>query len=179
MTSHQYYRPIIGTQADYHADTGDDIAAPIGSIVVAPADMRILYSEGAQPGQRHHTPWVASAERPHDTPGCVLGELAIPLLSDGRLWPYMWFCHLSSHTYHIRSGIDAPTHVPQGFILGRSGIGNNNPHLHFGIAATPSQGPGEYMAPARVASLVDSWPIHPNCHPAPAPAPAPAPKRAS
>lgn len=157
-----YIQPIIGTPAEYQGDSGCDIDAPKGTPVSAPCTGILIYSEGLQVGDRRHTPWVANDANPGDTPGCILMQLAAPLYAFGRKWVYFWFAHMSQLEMHIRDGLDAPTHIHQGRVLGKSGLGHSVPHLHFGILTDRAQLAGDYLDPFKVAHLISRWPSPPR-----------------
>ena len=146
--------PVPGTTrarncAFYPGDSGCDIACPVGSPVVAAVSGRIVYSE------RGHTTWTT----PPDTPNSVLIKNDEPIVVDGVAYPFTWYTHLSSLAYQVPDGSNGP-HVAAGAVLGKSGLGNRNAHLHFGVIRIRAQASeADWLAPAKVADLV--WPTAP------------------
>ena len=131
----------------YNSDTGCDIDVPTGTPIRAVADGEIIYSESG------HTSWVASWEHPHDTANSILMKLKAPLLYNGVTYPLVWYTHLSMLAYDVPDG-SLPRKVKQGEILGRTGTGNDVPHLHFGILSHREQNEGDYMEPGTVGHIM-------------------------
>lgn len=126
--------PIHGMKkenlAGYPADSGEDIAVPVGTEVVAVQDGLLVYSEWG------HTPWVA----PPDTAYSLLLLFDTPLVLDGVRYQYAWYTHLSAVYYDIPDdGGRKCKRIKQGDKLGKTGLGNNNAHLHFGILVNRKQ----------------------------------------
>lgn len=124
----------------YAADTGEDIAVPKGTVVVACADGKIIYSE------RGHTPWSPEnhPECPNDTPNSILLEFREPQKINGVTYYYAWYTHLSKLYYNVSDG-SSGLWVKAGEKIGETGIGNNDAHLHFGLIINRIQNDGDYM----------------------------------
>lgn len=116
----------------YDADSGLDILVPVGTPCLAVADGRVIYSE------RGHTPWVANADHPYDTPNSVLLQLDTPVKVAGVTVNFAWYTHLSKLAYQVPDGSE-PLVVKSGQVLGWSGTGNNVPHLHLGLVNDRAQ----------------------------------------
>jgi len=140
--------PVVGATAkdngSYGSDSGVDVLAPVGTPVVAAAAGTIIYSEHG------HTPWVATPERPHDTPNSILIALDTPFEYKRKLYPLIWYTHLSRLRLSVPDGRGTKPHVAQGEILGWTGVGNNVPHLHFGVVADRAQ--TEFIPPFQLAA---------------------------
>lgn len=121
--------PIHGREAGYVGDTGLDIAAPKGTDCYVAASGTIIYSEYG------HTRW----RTPPDTPYSILIKLDEPITFEGRIAHYIWYTHLSELQYTVHEGDGQNIHVNAGDILGKSGLGNNNAHLHFGVIINRAQ----------------------------------------
>lgn len=147
----QLRNPIPGTtQAQnrgYAGDTGLDIGVPVGTPCYAVADGWIVYSE---PG---HTPWVADAAHPHDTANSVLLSLKEPFSYKGHRVTYAWYTHLSKLAHRVPDG-STPLEVKAGDLIGWTGTGNNNPHLHLGLISNRAQEEGQTMPFPLVAELI-------------------------
>ena len=135
---------IKDTNTWYPADTGMDIAVPVGTEVRAVADGTIIYSEFG------HTPWQTYP----DTPGCILVKLDVPQSINGTDWTLVWYCHLSSLANNVPDDGAHCKKVSMGTVLGKTGIGNQVPHLHFGILTNREQADGDFMEPAKVAEYI-------------------------
>jgi murein DD-endopeptidase MepM/ murein hydrolase activator NlpD len=133
----------------YSIDTGMDMNVPVGTPVRAVADGMIIYAEFG------HTEWSPGnhPECPHDTPGTILFQLAIPQDIEGVFYSLVWYTHLSKLRYAVRDG-GMGRRVKMGEIIGWTGTGNNSPHLHFGILTSRAQGAGDYMPAAQVAKYM-------------------------
>lgn len=127
----------------YTADTGIDIAVPSGTPVRAVAGGTIVYSEYG------HTPWV----HPPDTPYSILLKLDVPQDIGTFLCTLVWYTHLSKIRYDVPDGSKGMK-VKQGEIIGWTGKGNNNAHLHFGILNNREQAEGDYLAPLECAKYM-------------------------
>jgi murein DD-endopeptidase MepM/ murein hydrolase activator NlpD len=132
----------------YPADSGVDIAVSKGTEVQACANGRILYSEWG------HTPWV----NPPDTPGSILIEFDTPFYHNGKQYYYAWHTHMSELTRIVKDGNGAYPTVTAGGYLGKTGLGNGVPHLHFGILSNRAQNDGDFMPPAELAKLLVGLP---------------------
>ena len=124
----------------YASDTGCDLHVPRGTDVRAVADGTIVYSE---PG---HTPWVACPEHPYDTANSILLRLNEPFRYAGKIYNYAWYTHLLSLAYRVPDG-GPGRRVKQWEQLGKTGTGNDDPHLHFGLLVHRQQAEGDYMDP--------------------------------
>ena len=141
--------PIHGVEAGYESDTGLDIAAPVGTECYAAANGKILYSEYG------HTKW----RTPPDTPNSILIELDEPFVFEGKLCKYIWYTHLSEIRYQVKDG-STPRRVTAGEVIGKSGLGNKNAHLHFGVLVDRAQSDeGDYLSMDQVRRLLG---IKPN-----------------
>lgn len=135
-----------GKEAGYIGDTGLDIAAPKGTVCYAAASGTIIYSEYG------HTAW----QNPPDTPYSILIKLDAPITLDGRTANYIWYTHLSELKYNISEGSRDNIHVNAGDIIGKSGIGNNNAHLHFGVIINRAQNnPNDYFSIDQIRRLLN------------------------
>lgn len=157
--------PIAGMkESDNHAwypgDSGMDVAAPKGTPVRAVDDGILIYSE------RGHTPWGTSMSKPFchthdlDTPNCILLKLDRPIVKDGKTYPLVWYCHLSSLAYEVPDDGAHYRHVKAGEYLGKTGLGNGNGHLHFGILINRDQAEGHFMKPEQIAELEKQAELH-------------------
>jgi len=140
--------PIHGTEAGYSSDTGLDIAAPKGTPCYAAASGTIIYSEYG------HTRWTT----PPDTPYSVLIKLDKPFTFEGRIANYIWYTHLSALQYNVPDGSSQTLHVNAGDIVGKSGLGNNNAHLHFGVLTNRAQGSNDIFTMEQVRRLLSLSP---------------------
>jgi murein DD-endopeptidase MepM/ murein hydrolase activator NlpD len=93
---------------------------------VAVGSGKIVYSE------QGHTPWGTKKNVGVDTPGSVLLELDKAIEVAGQKYKYAWYTHLSQLANDVKSG-SVGKRVNQGDILGKTGLGNRNAHLHFGL----------------------------------------------
>ncbi|HYE80375.1 MAG TPA: M23 family metallopeptidase [bacterium] len=147
--------PVQGTtrarnNGAYGTDSGLDILCDVGTPVVAAAAGTIIYSEYG------HTPWGTTYNKGIDTPYSVLVELDRPLEDRGRKYYYHWYTHLKTLAFDIPDGGEGKR-IKEGTVLGTVGLGNQVPHLHFGILRDRRQrGPQDWMDPNRVADYV--WP---------------------
>ncbi len=138
-----YYMPIVSIgeakEAGYHADSGLDIYAPKGTPAHSMANGKIIYSE------KGHTPWQASEKNPHDTGNSILIELDEPLKKNGKIVTtpdgkpvkYIWYTHMAELTHDVKEGSE-PKRIEAGEIVGKTGVGNNSPHLHLGLLSNRS-----------------------------------------
>lgn len=136
--------PIHGIEAGYVGDTGLDIAAPKGTPCYVAASGTIIYSEYG------HTRW----KTPPDTPYSTLIKLDEPITFEGRTAYYIWYTHLSELQYNVPDGSSKTIHVNAGDIVGKSGLGNKNAHLHFGVIINREQNPGDYFTMEQVRRLL-------------------------
>ena len=125
--------PIPGTSrarndGGYDADSGLDILVPVGTPCYAVADGRIIYSEHG------HTTWV----NPPDTPNSVLIQLDHPFDYQGHRVNFAWYTHLSSLAQAIPDG-SMPVPIRAGDLVGKTGLGNQVPHLHLGLVEDRAQ----------------------------------------
>jgi murein DD-endopeptidase MepM/ murein hydrolase activator NlpD len=123
----------------YEADSGSDIKTPSGTPVVAFGDGQIVYSE------RGHTTWTT----PPDTPNSILLKLDKPITINGTRYPMIWYTHLSSLVYQVPDG-GSTKKVSKGEIIGKTGLGNRDEHLHFGIILNRAQNDGDFLPPGEV-----------------------------
>lgn len=114
-------RPITGKDAGYASDNGLDIAAPVGSPVYAVADATIEYSEYG------HTSWRTAP----DTAYSVNIKLDTPITINGTTYRNVFYTHMSKLKYSKTDGSSTYIHVKKGDLLGYSGMGNKNAHLHI------------------------------------------------
>ncbi len=156
MPGSNYFYPVPLSsetkEAGYPADSGLDIASPKGTPAYAVASGTIIYSE------RGHTPWGTTKLVGIDTPNSVLLKLDEPLkdkqgkeilAEDGKPVRYLWYTHLSELTQQVHGGKPI-VHIQAGDQLGKTGLGNNNPHLHIGLLSDPSQKNGSVLQMASV-----------------------------
>jgi len=101
---------------------------PRGTPCVAAADGSILYSE------RGHTRW----NRPPDTAFSLLLKLEEPLEWQGEVFLFMFYTQLSELTRVVREGGE-PLRIKAGDVLGKTGLGNRTPHLHFAVIKDSEQ----------------------------------------
>lgn len=158
-----YYMPIVSVteakEAGYDADSGLDIYAPKGTPAHSIANGKIIYSE------KGHTSWQANHDHPHDTGNSVLIELDEPLKKngkvvtapDGRPVKYIWYTHLSELTFDVKDG-SAPKPIKAGELVGKTGVGNDNPHLHFGLLSDRSQAAGTFVKMPQVREFLNLAP---------------------
>lgn len=119
----------------YSADMGVDINVPVGTPCVAIGDGVIIYSE---PG---HTPWTT----PPDTPNSVKILLDEPVVIGGVAYRYAWYTHLSELTRIIPGSHPGVVRINAGDPIGKTGVGNKVPHLHFTLAT--DEGLDDYCPP--------------------------------
>ncbi len=134
----------------YESDSGVDIHVRKGTKVYAAASGRVLYSEFG------HTPWGTVWNPREDTPYSILMQFDKPYTHNDVIYYYMWYTHMSQLVYKVRDGIDNPIHITQGAYLGKTGIGNLVPHLHFGILKNRLQQNGDFMEPFKLQKLLKS-----------------------
>lgn len=148
--------PIPGStreknDAGYPADSGLDIAVPVGTACVAVADGVLVYSE---PG---HTPWVEDtnlAKPGFQYPHSILLKLDKPVELYGKTIRFAWYTHLTSVVHQVPDG--GNRRVKAGEVIAHSGIGNRVPHLHFGLLTARTQREGEFLSDRQVADVI--WP---------------------
>ena len=131
----------------YMEDTGMDVACPVGTSIRAVADGVLIYEEFG------HTKWGTTDNIGIDTPGCALLKLNTPQYINRMIYPLVWYCHMSKENYHIIDG-SIGMKVKMGQEIGKSGIGNKVPHLHFGILTNRQQADGDFMLPEDVANYM-------------------------
>lgn len=133
-----FTNPIPGASwknnGGYDADSGLDILVDPGTSCVAAASGVVEYAE---PG---HTPWVEDTDP--NTPGfqgpwSVRIRLSSPVVVNGKKYPWIWYTHLQSVDPSIRNQFEVP--ISAGAPIGKTGVGNKVPHLHFGILADQAQ----------------------------------------
>ena len=112
----------------YDGDSGLDILVPANTPCVCAADGVIEYAE---PG---HTPWYEDTYYGNgifNPPHSVRIRLDEPIELNGETYYFIWYTHL----YKVDSSIFNKEEVPikAGDPVGRTGIGNRVPHLHFGV----------------------------------------------
>ena len=143
----------------YDADSGLDIIVPVGTPVVSAADGVIEYAEHG------HTPWGTVNNVGVDTPNSIRLRLAQPVVVDGVTYRWVWYTHLSEIDATIRDRFEVP--VRAGQVLGKTGVGNRVPHLHFGVIADRQQ--NQTLGWRRIAELIwgprdgvkPAAPVHP------------------
>ena len=135
----------------YEGDSGCDIAVPYGTKVYAPADGYIVYSEWG------HTPWVNYP----DTPGSILVILTPSIKIDGVRYNYYWMTHLSHLEYDIHDG-EQVKFITTGTYLGKTGSGNSNNHLHFGLLVSRAQKNGDFMPAMQLQNYLKSLMVKEN-----------------
>lgn len=99
----------------------------------------MIYSE------KGHTPWKI----PPDTPYSILIKLDTPISCGGATRYYMWYTHMSFLEYYVKLTSEYATqfgktpvpqfHIAVGAYLGKTGLGNKSPHLHFGVVTNQDQ----------------------------------------
>ena len=112
----------------YDGDSGLDILVPANTPCVCAADGVIEYAELG------HTPWYEDTFYGNgimDPPYSVRIRLDEPIELNGETYYYIWYTHL----YKVDSSILNKEEVPikAGDPVGKTGIGNRVPHLHFGV----------------------------------------------
>ncbi|MHC9542305.1 MAG: M23 family metallopeptidase [Vulcanimicrobiota bacterium] len=142
-------RDITVTRAEnsrpYSVDSGVDIAVPKGTVVYAPADGYLLYS------QYGHTKWMT----PPDTPYTILMLLKEPLIHGGIAYKYLYFTHLSELYFHKPDDGKCGLLIKQDTPIGETGLGNGNEHLHFGLIVNRAQEKeSHWMAPFELEALL-------------------------
>ncbi|MDX2215634.1 MAG: TIGR02594 family protein [Oculatellaceae cyanobacterium bins.114] len=134
--------PVPGTtyanNGGYRGDTGLDINVPCGTSCVAAADGEVIYAEEG------HTTWredAAPEQSGYQTPCSVLIKLDHPLQYKGTTYYYIWYTHLSELEPSIRKPDGAPgtLRVKTGQPVGKTGVANASPHLHFGVLVERAQ----------------------------------------
>lgn len=144
-----------GKNALYNSDTGVDIACPVGSKVLLPLDGFLIYAE------QGHTKWYPSPSCPNDTPNSILIQLEKPLVVNSERYFYLWFTHLSRLEVSKMDDGTVGHLIKAGSLLGYSGTGNNNDHLHFGLIVNRAQDTeDDWMPPKLLASIID-WENYP------------------
>lgn len=158
-----YFMPLPSVteakEAGYDADTGLDIYAPVGTPAHSIANGKIIYSE------KGHTSWQANDKHPHDTGNSVLIQLDEPLKKNGKVVTapdgqpvkYIWYTHLSELTFNIKDG-SAPKAIKAGELVGKTGTGNDNPHLHFGLLSNRSQAESTFVKMPQVREFLNLAP---------------------
>ncbi len=158
----------IKNNGTYRGDSGIDILVPKGTPVVAAADGVIIYSENG------HTPWGTKKYIGIDTPGSILIRLDKPFehptsKSSNKIYPYIWYTHLSglAHNFPPKwnvtkemcdgTGESIERIVKAGDYLGKTGLGNRVPHLHFGVPVDFSQ--SDWVDPFFLADYIFSGDI--------------------
>ena len=112
----------------YDGDSGLDILVPANTPCVCAADGVIEYAELG------HTPWYEDTYYGNgifNPPHSVRIRLDEPIELNGETYYFIWYTHL----YKVDSSIFNKEEVPikAGDPVGRTGIGNRVPHLHFGV----------------------------------------------
>ena len=119
-------------------DTGIDIKVPVGTSIIAAGSGTIIYSE------RGYTNWGTIDNPGLDTPFSVLIKLDKPIEYKGKTYSYHWYTHLSTLTQEV-SDQSLKIKIKQGDSIGKVGLGNKVPHLHFGILTHSDQEDGQFM----------------------------------
>jgi murein DD-endopeptidase MepM/ murein hydrolase activator NlpD len=148
----QIQNPLPGTtraknDGGYDADSGLDILVPVGTQAFAGADGDLIYAEYG------HTPWGTTENVGIDTPHSALIKLASPLTVDQTTYNFIWYTHLSALDMNLADG-SPPIRVKAGDKVGKTGIGNKVPHLHFGVVQDRAQ--TVTLPQRRVADVI--WP---------------------
>jgi murein DD-endopeptidase MepM/ murein hydrolase activator NlpD len=129
--------PVPGTgwrnNGGYDGDSGLDIIIKPDSPVVSPASGLLEYAEEG------HTPWWedTSPQPGFQPPWSIRIKLNVPLVISNITYRWIWFTHMSYVEPSIRNRTNIK--IKRGQALGKTGIGNKVPHLHFGIVADRSQ----------------------------------------
>ncbi len=130
--------PVTGTDwsnnGGYDSDSGLDILVPVGTECVAIADGVLEYAEDG------HTPWIEDTDlnKPgFQTPKSIRIRLAQPIIKNGKTYRWVWYTHLTEVEPEFYNRHEVP--VRAGERLGKSGIGNKVPHLHFGVIVDREQ----------------------------------------
>lgn len=137
-----------GVFAGYSGDTGLDIAGDHLNIY-AVASGTLDYSEHG------HTMWV----NPPDTGNSIRLRLDNPMTYNGRFITHIWMTHLSKLQYQVSNG-NPRVHVNGGDLLGVSGLGNKNPHLHIGFLLdndVSQNNPHNYLSEDEIRKLMGNY----------------------
>jgi murein DD-endopeptidase MepM/ murein hydrolase activator NlpD len=158
--------PVPGSdwQSDggYDEDSGLDIIVNAGTLCVAAADGEVIYAEVGHVDPRWYedTDLITSGFQP---PHSVLIKLDKPISYAGKDFSFIWYTHLQSLESSIAKsdGDSRVVKVKAGDPIGRTGIGNNVDHLHFGIVINRPQ--DNWIPHQQVARLIwgDRNPAHP------------------
>jgi murein DD-endopeptidase MepM/ murein hydrolase activator NlpD len=112
----------------YDGDSGLDILVPANTPCVCAADGVIEYAELG------HTPWIEDTYYGNgviDPPHSVRIRLDEPIELNGVTYYFIWYTHLYKVDPSILNKEEVP--IKAGDPIGRTGIGNRVPHLHFGV----------------------------------------------
>jgi murein DD-endopeptidase MepM/ murein hydrolase activator NlpD len=112
----------------YDGDSGLDILVPADTPCVCAADGVIEYAEVG------HTPWYEDTYYGNDffdPPHSVRIRLDEPIELNGETYYFIWYTHLYKVDASILNKKEVP--IKAGDPVGRTGIGNRVPHLHFGV----------------------------------------------
>lgn len=112
----------------YDGDSGLDILVPANTPCICAADGVVEYAELG------HTIWWEDTYLGNDAfnpPHSIRIRLDEPIELNGETYYFIWYTHL----YRVDPTILNKSEVPikAGDPVGRTGIGNRVPHLHFGV----------------------------------------------
>ncbi len=140
----------------FDGDSGLDILVPVNTPCVCAADGSVIHAEVSHPLPPDDFSFGSQSFSP---PHSVLIKLDEPIQGKEDTYYFIWYAHLSKVDPSILNQSGIP--IKAGDPVGRTGIGNRVPHLHFGVVKDRPQ--TVCMPHREIANLI--WNEGSNEHP--------------